>query len=114
MIEIPIPRGFARRLEQLCTAFEEAWKAGQGPQIEDCLREEEACRATLFRELLGLELDYRRAHGERPQAQEYRRRFQAFTDVIDSLFAEGSPADEPENAEALAITSDPTTARAPS
>jgi eukaryotic-like serine/threonine-protein kinase len=105
MSEPPLPPGFARRLEQLCTAFEEAWKGGQRPRIEDCLRQEEDRQVTLLRELLGLELDYRRVHGEQPRAEEYRRRFPTFAEAIDALFSEGTPEARGKDAGDLALTS---------
>src|SRR5690242_5895103 len=50
-----------RHVEQLCNHFEDAWKNGQQPQIEDYLGSTpEPERAVLLRELLALELAYRR------------------------------------------------------
>jgi hypothetical protein len=66
----------ARRVDQLCTAFEAAWNAGQRPRIEDYLPAGSAAeRAALLRELLPLEADYRRRAGEAPQPEEYQPRF---------------------------------------
>jgi WD40 repeat protein len=66
----------ARRVDQVCTAFEAAWKAGQRPRLEDYLPAgPEAERAAILRELVPLEAEYRRRTGEQPQAEEYQRRF---------------------------------------
>jgi serine/threonine-protein kinase len=63
-------------VDQVCTAFEAAWKAGRRPRIEDFLPGGPAAeRAALLRELVPLEAEYRRQAGEQPQAEEYLRRF---------------------------------------
>jgi serine/threonine protein kinase len=64
------------RLERLCTAFEQAWKLGQPTTIESILVDsEEPWRSTLLRELLVLDVDYRRRRGEKPVASDYAERF---------------------------------------
>jgi WD40 repeat protein len=66
----------ARRVDQVCTAFEAAWKAGQRPRLEDFLPAgSDAERAAVLRELVPLDAEYRRRAGEQPQAEEYQRRF---------------------------------------
>jgi WD40 repeat protein len=68
----------ARRVERLCTDFEAAWRgaAGPRPRIEDYLAEEpEPGRAPLARELILLEVYYRRRAGEEFAPQEYHDRF---------------------------------------
>ena len=68
-----LPLDLARRLDPVCDRFEDAWLAR--PRIEDFLEDvAEADRPALLRELLWLDLDYRRRGGERPVAEEYRRR----------------------------------------
>jgi serine/threonine-protein kinase len=66
----------ARRIDQICNRFEDAWAAGQRPHLEDYL---EAVpppeRTDLLRELVLLEVYYRRQNGEGPQAEEYHSRF---------------------------------------
>jgi tetratricopeptide (TPR) repeat protein len=58
--------------------FEIAWLAGQQPRIEDYLgtAPEPEC-STLLRELLLLEIYYRRRAGEDPKPEDYRDRFPA-------------------------------------
>jgi serine/threonine-protein kinase len=65
-----------RRADQECDRFEAAWKAGQRPRIEDHLAAvPEAERPALLRELLQLEVDYRRLAGDLPQAEEFLARY---------------------------------------
>src|SRR4051794_13475654 len=60
------------RLDDTCDRFEAEWKAGRRPKIKDHLSDAaETERATWLRELLALELDWRRRRGERPTPWEY-------------------------------------------
>jgi WD40 repeat protein/tRNA A-37 threonylcarbamoyl transferase component Bud32 len=75
-------------LETACDRFESAWRAGGRPSLEDHLATMPAeGRPTLFRELMTLELAYRRRAGERPEPSEYRSRFPAQGAAIDATFA---------------------------
>jgi serine/threonine-protein kinase len=90
------------RLEEACCRFEEAWQTGQRPTLEDfvaTLEGEE--RLALLRELLRLEVHYRRRAGEGPSAADYATRFPEATAVLHEVFAapDGPPsaqADDPE------------------
>lgn len=71
-----ISLGAERRLDKVCLRFEQALKAGETVRIEDYLGDCAATeRAVLLRELLQLEIDYRRQRGERAGIEEYRARF---------------------------------------
>jgi serine/threonine protein kinase len=71
-----LPSTLVRRAERECDRFEAAWKAGQRPDLEDHLGAvPEAERSALLRELLLLEVDYRRLAGEQPRAEEFLARF---------------------------------------
>jgi hypothetical protein len=60
------------RLDQICDRFERAWNEGSSPRIEDYLAEVTASEhATVLRELLGLEIHYRRQRREQPTAEKY-------------------------------------------
>ena len=62
---VALPPSSARHLDAICTRFEVAWRRGDRPRIEDFLGEAaEPERSALLRELILLELDYRRARGE--------------------------------------------------
>jgi WD40 repeat protein/tRNA A-37 threonylcarbamoyl transferase component Bud32 len=76
------------RIDAICDAFEEAWKQGQRPQIEEYLRaapEPERCK--LFEELLKVELEYRGRSHETYTCEEYRQRFPGEAELIDAVFA---------------------------
>jgi eukaryotic-like serine/threonine-protein kinase len=64
------------RLDQACDRFETAWNAGERPQIDEYLADATSSeREMLLRELLILELFWRRRVGERPDPREYAGRF---------------------------------------
>jgi hypothetical protein len=80
-----LPLDLARRLDPVCDRFEDAWLAR--PRIEDFLEDlPEPDRPALLRELLWLDLDYRGRNGERPLAEEYRRRLPGYAALIDAVF----------------------------
>jgi serine/threonine-protein kinase len=71
-----LPLSLARRIDEVCNAFELAWQAGQRPRIEDIVGDRpEPERSALLHELIALEMAYRRQAGEQPQPAEYRDRF---------------------------------------
>ncbi|TMQ32095.1 MAG: hypothetical protein E6K70_20445, partial [Planctomycetota bacterium] len=68
----------ARHVDQICDGFEAAWKAsgraGTRPRIEDYLAGVAAPEQTaLCRELIKLDIEYRRRLGEEPVAEDYAR-----------------------------------------
>jgi hypothetical protein len=84
----------AQLLDRISDHFEASWKAaaapGERPRIEDFLAEvPEPTRAVLLRELIALDLHYRRRAGEDPQAAEYGQRFPS-VDVAAQLLARSS------------------------
>jgi serine/threonine protein kinase len=79
----------AKYLDRACDAFEAACQAGEQPSIERFLAEAPpAVRQALLRELLEVEMEYRRRRGERPTLEEYRQRFPDYFDGV--LAAESS------------------------
>jgi serine/threonine protein kinase len=75
-------------LDRDCDAFEMAWKTGQRPSIQQVLEEAPAggaLRARLLRELIALEVNYRRQRGELPTREEYRDLFP--NDDIDAVWS---------------------------
>jgi serine/threonine-protein kinase len=71
------------RIVRACNRYEDAWRSGRRPRVEDYLGEvTEPERPVLLRELLVLELELRRGRGERPTAEEYRARFPGHGDLI--------------------------------
>lgn len=85
----------AEQIDAVCVRFEEDWKAGQIPRLEQFLvgvadHEQEE----LLRELLRLEVEYRICRGERPVAEEYVRRFRGHEVVVREVIARGLPSRE--------------------
>jgi tetratricopeptide (TPR) repeat protein len=82
----PLSLSLVLRINEVCNRFELAWQTGPRPRLEDFLSDTpEPERSALLRELIALDIDYRRRAGENPTAEEYRERFPA----VD-LPAEGS------------------------
>src|SRR5262249_37562336 len=76
-------------LERICDRFEGAWRAGGSPRIEDELAAMRGPgRQALLRELLEVELAYRRRRGDRPEGSEYLDRFPDGPDVVLAAFGE--------------------------
>jgi serine/threonine protein kinase/formylglycine-generating enzyme required for sulfatase activity len=85
-------------LNEVCEAFEEAWKAGPArPRIEDYLASQTAGkRAALFQMLLEVEIELRTRAGESPDPREYVGRFDPFADEVRSAFNRLKPHGETE------------------
>ncbi len=78
----------AGRIDTVSDRFEEAWQAGRRPRIEDGLAElPAASHSALLRELLIIEVAYRRRGGERPEPGEYGERFPGQEAAIAAAFA---------------------------
>src|SRR5262245_27188118 len=80
-----------RRVEEVCDRFEAAWKAAgsldQRPKIEDYLGEiREPERSLFLRELLELEIAYRRLAGKELLPEQFRQRFPENAALIASVF----------------------------
>ncbi|MBV9124208.1 MAG: hypothetical protein JO112_12695 [Planctomycetes bacterium] len=79
------------RVDAVCLRFEEAWKAGRRPRVEDYLKgTPEADRPVLLRELLRLELEYRGQRGETPILEEYRPYFPEYLDLRHVFFPQAT------------------------
>jgi tetratricopeptide (TPR) repeat protein len=62
--------------DRICDRFEHAWKDGKRPRIEDFLADfPQADPASLLRELILLDMAYRRQAGELPRGEDYHVRF---------------------------------------
>jgi WD40 repeat protein/tRNA A-37 threonylcarbamoyl transferase component Bud32 len=82
------------RLEDVCARFEAAWKTAgadaPAPRIDDYLDDGPGAeRAARLRELLLLDMHYRRGRGESPAAGDYLERFPDCGDVLPTLPAPG-------------------------
>jgi serine/threonine protein kinase len=77
----------ARSVDRLCDRFEAAWRGGDRPPIETFLVDApHAARAAALRELIALEVEYRRRAGETPRPDEYETRFGESSEMIASVF----------------------------
>jgi WD40 repeat protein/tRNA A-37 threonylcarbamoyl transferase component Bud32 len=76
------------RLDEACCRFEEDWQAGRRPHLEDFLTgSDEAERLTLLRELLRLEVYYRRRNGDRTGGDDYLARFPGHEALVRGVLA---------------------------
>jgi eukaryotic-like serine/threonine-protein kinase len=80
--------GFQRRLDDVCSRFEVAWKTGKPPLLEDYLQAVPAddCRE-LLDELLALDEYYRRMAGEAPSDHDYIAQIPHHAETIRKYFA---------------------------
>jgi tetratricopeptide (TPR) repeat protein len=68
-----LPPALARRLEEACDRFEAGWRGGVRPQLDDFLASTaEGLYPVLLRELILLDVFYRRQAGECPCAEDYQ------------------------------------------
>ena len=81
----------ARRVDTCCDDFEQALAAGQSPDIESFLADLPPLgRRALLLELLGIEIDFRVANGERPTVGDYVTRFPELSAERIGTILEGS------------------------
>jgi eukaryotic-like serine/threonine-protein kinase len=89
------PPPLTDRVDQACDRFEAAWMAGARPRIEDYLPEAGGPeRESYLRELLILDLAYRRRDGEQPSFAEYASRYPEHLSAIAALFGVTSESRE--------------------
>jgi hypothetical protein len=97
----PEALALAQRIDQVCDRFEEAWLAGRRPRLEEyLLAVSEEGRPALLRELLPLEIAYRRQGGETPQLSDYQGRFpeldvRCLTPLVDAPSTAPPPSPPP-------------------
>jgi len=78
-----------QELDGICLAFEDEWLAGRRPVVEGYLRQvPPARRSALLKELLLLELDYRRSLHEEPCREDYVARFPDAVASVEAAFQE--------------------------
>src|SRR5262249_40562050 len=87
------PFAALRRLDAVCVRFEEAWRSGEPPRLEDYLagftgRE----RAQLFRELVLLDLELRQDRGLPMPLDDYRPHFPEYAALAAEVLREAPPA----------------------
>lgn len=75
-----------QQIDMICDEFEAAWREGTAARPEDYLsRLDSSQRATLLRELLALEIDYRRRRGETIEPAELLQRFPEHAAIVSEL-----------------------------
>jgi serine/threonine protein kinase len=85
-----IPTGDWSWVHAAAERFEQAWKKGPRPRIEDFLAEvEESRRPPLLEELIRVESELRRRAGESSSADEYQRRFPKCVSAVEAVFGIG-------------------------
>ena len=76
-----------KQIDGICLAFEDEWLAGCRPVVEGYLRQVPvAQQPVLLKELLLLELDYRRSLHEVPHVDDYLARFPACAASVQAAF----------------------------
>ena len=70
-----LPLRDKRRIDRICDSFEGQWLLDNRPEIAIYLAEADDLRPALLRELIQVDLFYRRRKGELPQAEAYVGRF---------------------------------------
>ncbi len=103
------------RVDQISLAFEKAWLSGSPPRLEEYfgrLQADDPVREVLFRELLLLDIHYRREQGEQPGIELYQERFPRHLGLIQRSFSDSLPSQEAEaqgrKADALPLPADDT------
>jgi serine/threonine protein kinase len=98
----------AQRIDGVCDAFEAEWLANRTPRAEDFLAGfAGAERVALLRELLALEVDYRRRRGPPPGVDEYAARFPGDREVVGQVLGPLTQAQTPPMAPSTAAHSPP-------
>jgi hypothetical protein len=83
---------FGGEIDAFCDRFEAEWKAGGRPEIKKYVAEAPApARLELVRELLKLEINYRRKRGETPTPDEYKSVLSEYAGLIDEFLAHTAP-----------------------
>jgi len=86
-LDAPLAAAQLHEIDVICDRFESACRAGDRPDLASFLSEAPAGGlALLFRDLLNLDLEFRVKHGEKPERDDYLRRFPELTDQIDAAF----------------------------
>ncbi|HCS53178.1 MAG TPA: hypothetical protein DIW81_16560, partial [Planctomycetaceae bacterium] len=82
-----LPFSATRQVEQICSQFEESFKAGKHPRIEEIVSNSAVPdREILLRALLDVELALLGRAGKKLRQAEYRARFPNDTQVVEQAF----------------------------
>lgn len=96
---------FGDEIDRVCDRFEAEWRSGGQPRIELYVAEvPEPARPELIRELLKLDIYYRRDRGDTIAPDDYKPQFPEHADLIDKLLESEVP---PQRAAGIARTDRP-------
>jgi serine/threonine protein kinase/WD40 repeat protein len=80
-------------LDDVATRFDQAWRAGNRPRIEDYFSEGEGDRGpALLKQLVKIDIERRVDAGEIPTPAEYKARFPNAAELIDKVFESTMPS----------------------
>ncbi|MEM0924669.1 MAG: serine/threonine-protein kinase [Planctomycetota bacterium] len=86
-MQLPNEESLNCQVDRVCDAFEQEWRQGNTPDLVDYVGSvAEAGWPTLLRELLSLEIAYRKARGEEPSAAMYAAQFPDQSRIINEVF----------------------------
>jgi serine/threonine protein kinase len=75
-----------RQIEELVEQFEAAWRRGERPRVEDYVTDlPDHLRALLVQQLVPVEIELRRGHGERTTDEEFRARLPEYVDALGEV-----------------------------
>ncbi|MCA9138065.1 MAG: protein kinase [Planctomycetales bacterium] len=78
-------------IQSICREFRKRLKAGQSASIDEYLaRIDDSARATLFQNLLHLDIEFRRRRGDVPSSEDYIDRFPQFAGLIRQALFEST------------------------
>lgn len=74
--------------DMICDPFDRAWRAGEQPQLEEYLDRVDATQqASLLRDLLEVEIEYRGAKADLLSCSEYELRFPQHVSLVRDIFS---------------------------
>lgn len=79
------------QINSVCRAYRQGLKDGKPKSIESCLElVDESGRENLFRNILHVDIEFRRRSGENPSSTEYIERFPQFKRIVKESFFEST------------------------
>lgn len=82
-----LPLSTKRRIDEVCLTFEDAWRSGQRPRLQEYLGDvAEPERSVLLEELVSLDVYYLRRSGQAPRPEDYQAAFPGHATAITGAF----------------------------
>jgi hypothetical protein len=93
MSEVPLSPSECSYVDEVGERFDAAWREGGRPRLEEFLAGAAgSVRTALLRQLLKVELYYRRLAGESHSAEDYRQHLPGNAETVAAVFAEATPS----------------------